>query len=484
MTRQGLWAAAALLAAVALANSCGPAATPCGPSTCSGCCDPNGTCITSPNNALSQTCGKAGVACQNCLARNDGRTQCLNFTCGGSGGGAGGGAGGGDPACSSANCGGCCSGDVCIAPNQQSALNCGRLGNQCLPCSGGLACSFGVCVLPDGGAGGGAAGGGAGGGAGCSSTNCTGCCSGTTCVAFGSQNAAICGRQGATCFGCGVGEDCANGACFAVDAGRGFVGDPCSDAGQCVNVPTGGTGGVSQCHTRAQIALIDGGQSATGYQYPRGYCTRRCLADSDCGAGASCMYWLGAYGEGENICVADCQTWGCRSGYVCVNFGTVQNPVTGCLVAAADGGLLAPYNPGTGALDSIWNQGCTDHTQCQLPSSGRCMNPVAPDGGHPYVGGVCSADCTMAVDDAWCGPTKGICLPWELPAPGGSLVRWSCRPKCNYNLVPNGCRTPDYACEPLNGVFGVGQCVPSCYNQGADACPTSTSCDLADGRCK
>lgn len=83
---------------LALGASCVPPAVPCGPSSCFGCCDRNGECVSSNQE---DSCGQAGLQCDVCVDPE----RCIAGLCrsvspggrgmGGVGGGAGGGVGGG-----------------------------------------------------------------------------------------------------------------------------------------------------------------------------------------------------------------------------------------------------------------------------------------------------------------------------------------------------------------------------------------------------
>ena len=72
-------------------------------------------------------------------------------------------------------------------------------------CTSGKQCQGGECVTPP---------------PTCNSTNCaTGCCSGSTCVAFANQSTSACGTQGNACLACsgGGGFECKSGSCSDVN---------------------------------------------------------------------------------------------------------------------------------------------------------------------------------------------------------------------------------------------------------------------------
>jgi hypothetical protein len=87
--------------------------------------------------------------------------------------------------------------------------------------------------------------------------------------------------------------------------GEGVVGDPCTDASNCMGVPTGGR--------TCLITVPMGG----GYElnFPGGYCSGDCMGPGDCGPGGDCVdFW------GYGVCLKSCTSDGeCRTaeGYVC-----------------------------------------------------------------------------------------------------------------------------------------------------------------------
>ena len=85
---------AALGFAIASAPSCGTPASACGPSTCTGCCTKNGTCIAR-ESTVDATCGTQGATCSDCTASGKvcGKATFNCETVSGSGGGTGTGGG-------------------------------------------------------------------------------------------------------------------------------------------------------------------------------------------------------------------------------------------------------------------------------------------------------------------------------------------------------------------------------------------------------
>lgn len=149
----------------------------CGPSNCSGCCLGN----VCQGGGSTAACGTGGGACYSCAAGQ----SCVGGVCTG-----------GTPTCGPTNCAGCCVGNSCVNPPTDGA--CGASGSTCLDCAAvGQYCSGGVCT---------------GGTPTCNSTNCAGCCVGTTCVPSPTDSA--CGIYGSTCLDCAAaGQFCSLGAC-------------------------------------------------------------------------------------------------------------------------------------------------------------------------------------------------------------------------------------------------------------------------------
>jgi hypothetical protein len=174
-------------------SEAGPAG--CGPSTCTGCCQPDGSCLTTMS-----TPGPCGAHGEQCIFCNQ---TCLQGGCGTAVGD-----------CNASTCDGCCVGSTICADGEHDTA-CGHGGVQCESCNpttGG-----GQCVLQ-----------GSGGGGQCqfASSTCDsntcpqGCCVGNVC-AQGTQDIA-CGTGGIACTDCTMnGTTCIVSRCaggFAVNA--------------------------------------------------------------------------------------------------------------------------------------------------------------------------------------------------------------------------------------------------------------------------
>lgn len=218
-----------LLVVTLLGLSCGTAASRCGPSNCTGCCDSAGECAAGSSNV---TCGSGGTLCQLCTSIQACTLgQCITQSSSGGGNGSGGGGGatgggggaigggggqtaggGGTASCSPASCQGCCQANGVCASGTNNA-SCGSGGEQCQLCSAGNCNAQGQCVAGQGGGGGatgggggGAMGGGGGGVGSCSVATCpSGCCT-TAGVCITVTSPTRCGGGGNACQSCGQGS--------------------------------------------------------------------------------------------------------------------------------------------------------------------------------------------------------------------------------------------------------------------------------------
>lgn len=188
-----------------------PARTPppcCGPTTCpDGCCDANGLCQSSGDNA----CGIGGVACANCGARGEvciaGGTCCNPGT---------------DPrcrrACDATTCpNGCCDTNGQCQPSGNSS--CGIGGAACADCGarGEICIAEGTCCNPE------------------SDPRCRPACNAATCpngccddtgTCQKGRDAAACGNGGAACRRCA--NTCGNrGSCCPPAPGASCGSTPC-----------------------------------------------------------------------------------------------------------------------------------------------------------------------------------------------------------------------------------------------------------------
>ncbi len=96
--------------------------------------------------------------------------------------------------CAFSSCGGCCQNDKCMAGSAQQA--CGMNGEVCKQCTGGTACHKGACKP-------------------CGLETCpNGCCQNMTCMNGNTE--AACGANGNPCTSCGPDQECKGGACQTI----------------------------------------------------------------------------------------------------------------------------------------------------------------------------------------------------------------------------------------------------------------------------
>ncbi|MCU0701224.1 MAG: hypothetical protein MUC96_32340 [Myxococcaceae bacterium] len=164
--------------------SCGPTST-CA-TTCTGCCDAMGQCVTATSTAA---CGANGATCSACTRSE----ACSNGACVAVDAGS-------TDAGACANCRGCCQNGVCRTGNLVNA--CGADGGTCEDCTvGNRACVANACRAP------------------CGPSNCQGCCRNDVCIT--STTVQACGAGGQACVFCGSGQVCQAGLCTTADGGSG-----------------------------------------------------------------------------------------------------------------------------------------------------------------------------------------------------------------------------------------------------------------------
>ena len=163
---------------------------------------------------------------------------------------------------------GCCAGRTCAAGD--SAAQCGTGGVACQACATGQRCVNGACVCD-------------------TSSGCSGCCAGGSCVPPGQQTTQQCGSNGAACAECGTGLTCLNGGCFKTCSVNNLFG-PC------------GTG-CTTCHCD-QANADDGPLVCVDQDFHVGECD----SDADCPAGTVCDRSIvrSNANAGDHLCVRPC----------------------------------------------------------------------------------------------------------------------------------------------------------------------------------
>ncbi len=350
---------------------------------------------------------------------------------------------------------------ACVSPSSPSGC---RTSDDCM---GKEVCVEGHCLfesVSDSGTGGGtASGGGQGGG-------------GSDFIDAGEEDSGIpdAGAQDAGPVDAGA-VDAGHVDAGSFDAGSAIIGDACQSDTDCAGIVTS-PGASPWCKLT---------QSPSGLAYAGGYCTRRCSDSGECGTGNTCVYWLGPFGEVDNICTKGCpDAAGCREGYSCRDLGLVPDVyLKSCFPLQADGGLPPPWNAGQGAAGAAGTS-CTSTNQatsCGPSPSFECRPAVLTDGGaSPYPNGMCTGDCSTTLDDAWCG-NRGSCNPYLEEADlHGEVLRWRCDRLCT-GVSTVSCNRVGYVCDTYNEL---DVCRPDCRLDGGLKCPSGSSCSEAQGVCQ
>ncbi len=410
------------LAAALGAAACTPVNRGCGPTTCSGCCDPTGTCQYG-NTALA--CGEKGLSCTQCQLGE----VCKGALCllSGSGPDAG-------RACDDRTCNGCCRNGTCLRGVEPAA--CGISGGDCESCAGNQQCtsvgrcqnaacsgcidSAGLCQTGQDSAACGAH------GYSCvactqgASCNSSGFCVGGTCdgcrdsqgVCRAGTTHSACGRAGAVCRACQANEECSatTGACVVVvapDAGTGT----CNGA----NCPDGCCSG-SACITRTSSAKCGAAGAACS----------ACTATQTCQAGA-CVACAGCIDPVTGVCNSGtgatscgragsfCQACDTAHGQTCTN-GTCQGGdcnASNCPVGCCSGGtcVLPDFYTDQRCGSGTKGAACVACSGACDRASGRCSSAPS-DAGSPGDGGLptCDPKAPSCGAGECCGSLLGIYL--------------------------------------------------------------------------
>jgi hypothetical protein len=300
-----------------------------------------------------------------------------------------------------------------------------------------------------------------------------------------------CGKGGAVCQKCASTESCTNQACIGPDAGTGpaagTLGAACSSAAECTQ--------VGNLNVAPKPALCKQTTSTGNLTYPNGYCTRRCIQDADCGSTGTCIYYMGPFGEAENICLLKCSGAGTcarkADGYGCYDYNFGDTPADwACWVPQSDGGTpnlfeFEFFDAGTPANQGVMGGPCVNSTQCQPPAQGVCIQEVSDAGTNAgetsgYLGGSCTADCSLGLfTENYCGD-GGSCNLYAFNIPNQDpIVAGLCEAKCDPTAAVGTCRT-GYTCESRSSSQPtLGKCVPRCNNPGLPqpACAQGETCD-------
>lgn len=369
----------ALVLGFLLVGACGAPKAVCDSKSCGGCCDSSGACQVGAEKAA---CGSGGSSCITCVIDQVCRSGSCQLSLGG--GGSDGGDGGSDAA---ADGGGDAGSEPFVDAGARDAGSATREDAGVTDGGSGEVVDAGTCT----------------------SKNCGGCCSGSTCLL--GQSSEACGSQGSACIACGGGLQCSSsGSCQA----------PSCSASNC---PDGCCSGTA-CLSPSSFACGLNGSMCIG-----------CNAGQVCDRG-SCV----SPTCGVSSCPGCCQNNTCVSPVEPKACGFSGNQCTQC----AEG-----QSCGNGTCGSTGNRyagsPCAVKADCQVGGVlGGCNT------GSEWPGGYCQDTCFVLgchVPDV-CSDNK-------------------CYERCG---APRGgqstCRG-GYLCDATDA--GVGVCVPDCYHR---ACAT------------
>lgn len=348
------------------AGACAGKPPECSNMSCAGCCDTAGVCRAGDT---SDACGVGGLSCANCAAQGEG---CVSGKCEGP-----------PPACSPANCSGCCDASGACQPGTSNG-QCGSDGGQCRSCtSSGLQCSVpgGYCAfVPS-----------------CSSATCpNGCCDASGVCRDGRSDQA-CGTSGGTCSNCSSsGQACApQGFCYnGTHCGPDNCAGCCTGNGQCRpgsgNQACGQFGSLCENCT-ATNETCQGQVCSNGSTCPAAY--------PGCSPSAATSPAFRA-----NACSADDLNQlasGCSQGSCGPAFGLLLNRNPSCydcmLQFTGDDAYarcLAPF------LSSSCNHSFTCAAQCNQAACGQCSDAEQDACGNTVFGS--GGDCEDYLTGLYC----------------------------------------------------------------------------------
>jgi hypothetical protein len=408
-------------------------------------------------------CGAGGEVCLHCESRG---LACVGQQCAQEG-------------CGPQSCTGCCFGNQCTSGDAtnacgekgQQCINCGAIGESCLPVAGG-----GICAGPPN----------------CSTSNCSGCCLGNTCVTGNSSTA--CGFGGQQCQDClNFGASCQFQQCIGTFCGPQNCGG-CCQGSVCVSGtdPFACGFGGQQCNNCQSFgeSCVSGacfGQTTCGPQNCPGCCVGNlCLPGNNdplrCGFGGVTCQDCAALGEACNVgtCTGQstCGTQSC-SGCCQGNSCLVGNTSFAC----GFGGVLCENCQAFG--DTCANQQCMPQPTCGPQNcKGCCVGNTCIDGSENTTCGSGGATC---VD---CVPSGATCLNQAC------VSNNQCNPKtcagcCEGNACVAGdvnvacgqAGSPCQDCATLNETCQNQACVAAtlCGPQNCGGCCEGNTCVFGDG---
>lgn len=371
---------------------CGDDAPPGPPTGCSattcptGCCQADGTCVTSnPAGA----CGIYGAACT-AWKQCTGAQSCdpASRTCVGN-----------TESCGPANCVGCCQGNTCVGGN--SPTTCGAGGGSCAQCAGTQSCINGTCADDCG-----------------PSTCASGCCKSNVC--FSGSNTASCGSGGGNCKECNNGEVCLSGQCTTQACDPNTCPLGCCDAtGNCIAGDTEsgcGKAGIA-CKECGSGEICDKDRVC---KTPPTTCTAATCADGCCDTTGTCIKLTSqsgqACGTGGGACSACAATQECSSGKCTC---TTSSCASGCCEGdtCRDGATNTACGKAGAKCDTCAGSEscqagvCASTYDCAKQCTGCCDGNTCIANGPTSdtqcgKGGVACSDCTTSAKTC----QSGLCL--------------------------------------------------------------------------
>jgi hypothetical protein len=279
--------------------------------------------------------------------------------------------------------------------------------------------------------------------------NTTECGTGGTCIGATTTASGGNGTRGLCYAACSSSADCRDGYRCIGSLGTPLTTPTATPVGTCQVAPAtdklapGVVG--SMCGADTDCSGGSCTMTGIGVTFPGGYCSGRCLADSDCGSTGVCNAGLGgAAGTCYRKCDSDSDC--ARDGYRC------RAPAT---IGMADPNAVKQCVAGAKPLaDGVVGSACLADGDCGGAAM-SCRAQTAAIRGMAFPGGYCTQGCA---DDSDCG-AGGVCT-------GGfaGVATGTCYKTCT---AASDCRD-GYSCSTPPSAFGIGA--------GAGAANSPTVC--------
>lgn len=305
----------------------------------------------------------------------------------------------------------------------------------------------------------------------CGPSTCMGCCDEAGTCRVGAEPR-LCGRGGAACGSCLLGQVCQLGVCAVTSfggSGAGVVGGG-QGGGVAVAGGAGGSGGgVSGCDTRTcagccEAGRCEGGRSDSRCGLGGGACAA-CPGGQRCapsGAGGVCVNaGGGSAGCGPQSCAGCCESGTCRA----------PSPASCGL-----GGAFCSVCPmGSACLGGVCQpcaDGCVDPATGQCAPGdevGRCGRGVTcvDCGASRCIDRRCVAQptCSAATCTGCCHPVTGACIPSSQQS----------AQQCGQDAAGSQCTSCTGACDLQNN-----RCAPARPDAGRVPCSPTSPCGAGE----